>query len=316
MFELFKKRELGDYIVDSFTFFKNFGKHFFKIFFVINTGMLVVTGALTYWFLKINFRFLLNDNLKEVQNEYLLNYFNNNYPLLIGIATLFVLVLLIISLFNSSYPIIYLKLIAKKNTNDFTAKDILSVFKQNIWKIFKYSIGLIFILFPILFVTILALFFLCFVVVGLPLLAIAIPAIFAFINFSFFAYLTEKISFFQSLNHAYILLKKDFWSIIGATFIVMVLIQMIQGSITLFFYFIGIFIFVGTLLVHADLDAKSIEGSPILLFMITLVFIVLLALSTIFNNILVINQGIIYYSLNSENKTSGTDIDLIGSHNE
>lgn len=314
MFELFKKRELGDYIIDSFTFFKTFGKHFFKIFFIINTGMLLVTGALMYWFLKINFRFLFNDNLKGVPTDYLLKYFNNNYPLLIAVVVLFVLILLIVSLFNSSYPILYLKLIAEKNTNDFTAKDILSAFKQNIWKMFKFSFGLVFILFPVLVVTVLLLFFLCFVLIGFPLLIIAIPALFTFINFSFYSYLIQEKSFFQSLNHAYILLKKDFWAIIGATFIVMVIIQMIQGSITLFFYFVGIFIFLGTVLVNPNFDVKPVEDSPILLFTISLIFIILLAISTIFNNILVINQGIIYYSLDTENKTSTTDIDLIGSN--
>lgn len=316
MFELSRKRQLGDYIVDSFTFFKIFGKHFFRIFFLINTGMLLVTGALMYWFLKINFRFLFNNKLKDTQGDYLLNYFNNNYPLLIGIIVLFVLIIVIVSLFNSSYPVLYLKLIAEKNTNDFTSKDILSGFRQNIWRIFKFSIGTLFIVFPILFVTIFLLFFLCLVLIGFPLLVIAIPAIFAFINFSFYSYLTQEKSFFQSLNYAYILLKKDFWSIIGATFIVMVIIQMIQGSITLFFYFIGIFIFLGSVLVNPDFDVKPIEGSPLLLFTITAIFVILLATSTIFNNILVINQGIIYYSLDTENKTSATDIDLIGTHNE
>lgn len=316
MFELSKKRQLGDYIVDSFTFFKFFGKHFFRIFFLINTGMLLVTGALMYWFLKINFKFLFDNKLKDAQGDYLLNYFNNSYPLLIGIVVLFVLILVIVSLFNSSYPILYLKLIAEKNTNDFTSKEILSRFRQNIWKMLKFSIGMLFIVFPILFVTIFLLFFLCLVLIGFPLLVIAIPAIFAFINFSFYSYLTQEKSFFQSLNHAYILLKKDFWSIIGATFIVMVIIQMIQGSITLFFYFIGIFIFLGSVLVNPDFDVKPIEGSPLLLFTITAIFVILLAISTIFNNILVINQGIIYYSLDTENKTSATDIDLIGTHNE
>ncbi|MDA6069983.1 hypothetical protein NJT12_10180 [Flavobacterium sp. AC] len=276
--------------------------------------MLLVTGALMYWFLKINFRFLFNDNLKGVPTDYLLKYFNNNYPLLIAVVVLFVLILLIVSLFNSSYPILYLKLIAEKNTNDFTAKDILSAFKQNIWKMFKFSFGLVFILFPVLVVTVLLLFFLCFVLIGFPLLIIAIPALFTFINFSFYSYLIQEKSFFQSLNHAYILLKKDFWAIIGATFIVMVIIQMIQGSITLFFYFVGIFIFLGTVLVNPNFDVKPVEDSPILLFTISLIFIILLAISTIFNNILVINQGIIYYSLDTENKTSTTDIDLIGSN--
>lgn len=315
MFELYKKRQLGDYIVDSFTFFKAFGKHFFKIFFVINAGMLLVAGALMYWFLKINFNILSNDNLQKTNPDQLLDYLGNS-PVLIGITIIAVIILVLISLFNSAYPILYLKLIAEKKGNDFTASEIISAFRKSIWKILKFTIGLVFIILPVLFIIIIALFFLCFVLVGIPLIIVAIPTLFTWINFSFYTYLSEDKSFFQSLNHAHILLKEDFWSTIGASFIVMIMIQMVQASITMFFYFVGIFAFIFFAIANPDFEKSSFQVSPVIVILIILVFVIILVLSNIFNNILVINQGIIYYSLGSENRISNTEIESIGSNNE
>lgn len=315
MFELFKKRQLGDYIVDSFTFFKAFGKHFFKIFFVINAGMLLVAGALMYWFLKINFNVLSNDTLQKTNPNQVLDYLGNS-PVIIVFTIIAVIIIVLMSLFNSAYPILYLKLIAEKSSNNFTSTEILATFRQNIWKILKFTIGLVFIIFPILFIAIIALFFLCFILVGIPLIIVAIPTLFTWINLSFYTYLSEEKSFFQSLNHAHLLLKEDFWTTIGASFIVMIMMQMVQASITMFFYFVGIFAFLFFAIANPDFEKSSFQVSPIIIILITLVFLIILVLSNIFNNILVINQGIIYYSLGSEDRIANTEIESIGSNNE
>lgn len=315
MFELYKKRQLGDYIVDSFSFFKTFGKHFFKIFFIINAGMLLITGALMYWFLTLNFQFLSNDTVEKANPNQFLDYLGSS-PAILAFTIVSIIILVLVSLFNSAYPILYLKLIAQQNNNDFTAKEILKSFRQSIWKIFKFTIGLVFIVMPALFILIIALFFLCFVLVGIPLIILAIPTLFTFINLSFYSYLTEDRSFFESLNHAYLLVKEDFWSTIGASFIVMIIIQMVQASITMFFYFVGIFAFIFFAIANPDFEKSSFQVSPIIIILLTIVFVLILVLSTIFNNILVINQGIIYYSLGSENKISTTEIESIGSNNE
>ncbi|MEP6805914.1 MAG: hypothetical protein ABI892_15400, partial [Flavobacterium sp.] len=157
----------------------------------------------------------------------------------------------------------------------------------------------------------------CFVLIGIPLLILAIPTLFTWIHFSFYIYLTEEKSFFQSLNNAYLLLKENFWTSIGATFLAMVIIQMVQGSITMFIYFVGIFLVIGTALINPNFDNQSFDAaSPFLILSITLIFLLILVISTIFNNMLVINQGIIYYSLGADKKISTAEIDLIGNNNE
>lgn len=315
MFELYKKRQLGDYIVDSFTFFKNFGKHFFKIFFAINVGMLLVVGVLMYLFLQTNFKALVDHNLENIASDELLNYFGSS-PLLAGFTIFFLVIIVLLSLFNSSYPILYLKLIAEKSTNNFTTQDILVAFRKSLWKIFKFGLGTVFILFPFVFIIIVILFFLCFVLIGIPLLIIAIPTLFTWINLSFYTYLSEDKGFFESLHHAYLLVREDFWTTIGASFIIMIMIQMVQASITMFFYFVGIFAVIFFAIANPDFDKMPFHGSPVFLILISIAFVVILALSNIFNNILVINQGIIYYSLGADDKISATEIESIGKNDE
>ncbi|WP_202703187.1 hypothetical protein [Flavobacterium sp. UGB4466] len=315
MFELYKKRQLGDYIIDTFSFFKTFGKHFFKIFFIINGAFLLIVGALVFFFLKSNFQAVFNDSLDQPADN-LAGYFNDNFGLLAGFVALFFIAVIALSLFNSTYPILYLKLVAKKNTTDFKTEDITTIFRQNIWKIIKFCIGLTFLVVPVLLIVIIILFFLCFLIVGIPLLLIAIPALFTWVNFSFYAYLTEDKSFFQSLNHAYLLLKEDFWTSIGATFLILIMIQMIQGSITMVFYFAGIFMVFLTAMGSSNYNAEAMSDSPLLLLFLTLIFILIFTLSNIFNNMIMINQGIMYYSLGAKDKISNRDIDLIGTDNE
>lgn len=316
MFELYKKRQLGDYIIDTFSFFKTFGKHFFKIFFLINGAFLLIVGALVFFFLKSNFQAVFNDSLDHPNSDNLAAYFNDNFGLLIGFIVVFFIAVIVLSLFNSTYPILYLKLVGQKNTNDFKTEDIVAIFRQNLWKIIKFCIGLTFLVVPVLLIVIIILFFLCFLIVGIPLLLIAIPALFTWVNFSFYAYLTEDKSFFQSLNHAYLLLKEDFWTSIGATFLVIIMIQMIQGSITMFFYFVGIFMFFLTAMGSSNYTPEAMSDSPLLLLFLTLIFILIFTLSNIFNNMIMINQGIMYYSLGAKDKISNRDIDLIGTDNE
>lgn len=317
MFELHKKRELSDNLGNSFTFFKTYGKHFFKIFFVVNGGFLLFFGAFIYLFLKVNFDSVRDANVNNDPFNALLSYFNNNEAVLISMIAVFAVAIIVLSLFNYAYPVLYLKLIGEKNTNDFTINEIMTNFRQSIWKLIKFTIGCVFIIMPILLITLIVLIFLCFIIVGIPLIMISIPAFFSFLNFSFYAYITDDKRFFESLNYAYHLVKEDFWNTIGATFIMMMILQFIQAFITFFFYFVGISIFIVSQIGASGFNnVKPFEPSPLIIIFITAIVLFIMVLSSVFNNILVINQGMIYYSLEAKNRSLNTEIDLIGDSNE
>jgi hypothetical protein len=314
MFELYKKRELGDCIADTFGFFKHFGKHFFKIFFVINGGFLLLTGALIYWF--ISMQDLSAGNLQSNNPNTVFNTSNGNFPLFIGLLIVLMIVVIVLSLFNAAYPIIYLKLIEQNKTKNFSIEEVIKAFKQNAWKIIKFSTGMIFIVVPVLMIAIVLMFLLCFIVVGIPLLIISLPAFFTLVNLSFYSYLTEDKGFFESFNHAYALLKQNFWNTIGTTFLMMLMVQMVQASVTMVMYFFVFFVFLISAVGNSNFETAPFEGSPFFIAIVSLLFVFIFALSYILNNLLMINQGIIYYSLEADEKTSTRDIELIGTDNE
>ena len=313
MFELYRKRQLGDNLGDTFTFFKNYGKNFFKIFFITNGAFLLLFAIVVYTLLKVNFEHIQESGLENNQlKSDLLEYFNHNEGLVVALVFICVFLFFIMSLFNYAYPVLYLKLIAA-GQEDLEVNDLSASFFKVLFKLIKFSIGYLFLVFPVLIIALIILFFLCFIIIGIPLLMIALPALFTFLNLHFYSYLTEEKRFFESLKHAYYLMKVDFWNTIGTTFIIMMIMQFVQFAITMCLYFVGMFIALAYLIGNSASDnTNTVEPSPLLIGFITIVVIVLIVLGNIFNNIIIVNQGMIYYSLESGDKQESKSIDLIG----
>jgi hypothetical protein len=316
MFELLKKRSLSDYISDTFTFFKTFGKHFFKNYIIINGGFLLILCVLMYFLFKIYFEVLFSVS-GAPSGSYFLEYFNNNLGIFIGSIILFGVLIIILSLLNIAYPILYLQLIQEKGDNNFTASDLIVLLKQNTGRLLKFFIGSVFILFPIMIISFVILFLLCFVLIGIPLIMIAMPAFIAWGHLSLYTYLTEKTSFFESLKKGFSLLKQEFWAVTATTFIMLMLIQMVQGAITMIPYIIGMILFF-TSANASQFNLSQPDGLSALGIFVTVIFLLAIILSYLFNNLIIVNQGIIYYSLREENEnlTSVSQIDLIGTDNE
>lgn len=313
MFELYKKRQLGDNLAETFVFFKNYGKNFLKIFFIVNGAFLFLFGIVIYSLIKINFEAIKTSGLEndQLKND-ILTYFGNNEVIVVLLMFVCIFLFMLLSLFNYSYPVLYLKMIADGEKN-FELNNVLTTFRKSLFKLIKFTIGLIFIILPVLMIILIVMFFLCFIIIGIPLLMIALPACFTFLNLSFYSYLTEERRFFESLQHAYNLLREDFWSTIGTTFIIMMIMQFVQAIITLSFYFVGIAIFFASMIGNPDLnDTNSIDPSPLLIGFITIIVLVIMVLGNVFNNMILINQGLIYYSLEAGDKFESKSIDLIG----
>lgn len=316
MFELLKKRGLSEYISDTFTFFKIFGKHFFRNYIIINGGFLLILCVLMYFLFKVYFEVLFSVS-GAPSGSYFLEYFNNNFGIFIGSIILFGVLIVILSLLNIAYPILYLQLIEEKGGNDFTTSEIIVLLKQNTGRLLKFFIGSVFILFPIMIISFVILFLLCFILIGIPLIMIAMPAFIAWGHLSLYTYLTEKTGFFESLKKGFSLLKQEFWAITGTTFIMLMLIQIVQGFITMIPYMIGMILFF-TSANASQFNVSQPDGLSTLGIFITVVFLFAIILSYLFNNLIIVNQGIIYYSLREENEnlTSVSQIDLIGTNNE
>ena len=317
MFVLFKKRGFSEYISDTITFFKTFGKHYFKNYFIINGGFLLILMVLVYFIFKVYWEVVFSA-MGNPNSNYLENYFSNNAVLFIGSLLLFVILAVILSLLNFAFPVLYIQLIEKNNGSDFTTADLIMSLKENFSRLLKFFLGLVFIILPLMMVVFVLLILMVFIVIGIPLFFIVGPAFLAWIMLSFHDYLIQKTGFFESLKNGFGLVKQQFWTIIGTTFIMAALVQIIQGIITLVPYFIGIFLVYTNENPSTTTTASQTEYLSTMGVLMTVVMALSIVLSYFFNNFILVNQGIIYYSLREENEnnTPKSQIDLIGTKSE
>lgn len=314
MFELYKKRDLSANFSDTTVFFKAFGKHYFKNYLVINGIFLMILVVLIYFISKVYMEVLFS-GISNAQNNpnYGMAFFNNNLPLIIGGFAITFLLIVILSMLNISFPVIYLRLLEKTNGYDFSIQDIISGLKNNIGKMIIFLMGIIFVIIPLSVIVFGLLFLLCFILIGIPLLFIVGSAFISWITLSYYEYILKDIGYFTALANGFRMIKQQFWTTVGTTFLMMMLVQIIQGFITMIPYVLSmIWMFVSTKNLQetgAQTDTFSTMG---ILLAVIMVFSVLL--SYIFNNFILVNQGLIYYSLQEEKENNSTksQIDLIG----
>ena len=314
MFELYKKRDLSANFSDTIAFFKTFGKHYFKNYFVINGIFLMVLVVLIYLISKVYMELIFSGIVNNQNNSnYLMAYFDNNMVLIaVGFIITFLLIV-ILSMLNISFPVIYFKLFEKTNSDTFSTQEIISGLKSTIGKMIIFLLGSIFILLPLAIIVFGILVVLCMVLIGIPLLFIVGPAFISWISLSYYEYILKDVGYFTALSNGFSLVKQQFWTTVGTTFLMMILIQIIQGFITMIPYVISmIWMFTSTKnLQETNSQTETLSTMGILIAVI-MVFSVLL--SYIFNNFILVNQGLIYFGLQEENEnhTTKSQIDLIG----
>ena len=321
MFQLFKKRSTGDLINDSIAFFKLHGKHYFKSYFTINGIILALLVIAIYFVGKVYFEFIttLTSNAgNNVNPESIFrSYFQSNLPIFIAVFIGMIVLVILSSMINFAYPVIYLDLYHNKRGTNFDTKDILQALKANAGKIIKFVIGTLFTIMPLMMIAFFINILLCFILIGIPLLFIVMPAFICWVSLSFYTYITEDVRFFTALGEGFDLLKQNFWPTIGATLIVTILIQIIQGVLTMIPYAFMMGSMFTTLKDNPD-PAQMTEFMSTFSIAMTFVMVVSTVVSYIFQNLQLINQGLIYYSLREANEenTTHSAIDLIGTDGE
>ena len=315
-FQLFKERNFSDYINDTFQFFKIHGKHFFKTFFTVNGIPLLIATVLVYFFSKIYMDFIFTNISNPDGNrpeDAFGNFFNENFGLIIVLAILAFIVLVTISIFQFSFPVVYLDLLDSKKGTDFTAKDIFQGMKKRISRILKFFLGAFFVLFPLMMIVMIINVLLCFIIIGIPLLFVMFPAMLSFVQLTFFYYMNSDQGFFTAISDAYDTVKNQLWPIVGTTAVMMIIIQIVSTIFTMIPYVFGMASMFTTLE-----SGDSEEAFSIISMMMSIVMVISIIVSFIFNNLLLVNQGMIYYSHieNSESSFYVDSLDLIGTDSE
>ncbi len=316
MFPLYKKRNFSDYISDTFMFFRHKGKHFFKLYFTINGGLLLVASTLIYFIFKVYFEFMFSSFSTGTvqQSNSMESLIEGNSATIITLAILGFFLLLFISLLQFAFPVIYLDLLDKTQGENFGVSAIFRNLKKNAFKLIKFIIGSIFILFPILAIIMTLNILLCIIIIGIPLLLITIPAMLAWVHLVFFHYITGEERFVTAISTAFYNLKQQFWQIVLSTLVVMIIIQIVLTIFTMIPYIFG----VASIYTNPQGITNQEESFSILTIMMTSIMIISFIANYILNNLILINQGLIYYSLkeHNENISSNNSIDLIGTESE
>ncbi|MBA4155247.1 hypothetical protein [Flavobacterium sp.] len=313
MLHLFKKRTFSEYIGDTFAFFKENGKHFFKHYFIINGGLLLLLLVLSYFIFKVYFEVLFSSIGTNAPN-FLEDYFNNNIALIIGVFLFFLIVILFVSLVNYAFPIIYLQLYEKHKGCNFETLDLIKAMKAKIGKIILFFLALVGLSLTAGLLLMAIVFALFFVIIGIPIAIIGIPALMAWVQLSFYEYLNEDMGILEAYGRGFDKLKQQFWPIVGSTIIMYIIIQTIATV------FIAIPYIIGVIDMVTNIENQQTDADALSFFSIMMVVVVCISIlvSYILNNIMIINGGIIYYSLRDQNEniTTLSDIDQIGTPSE
>ena len=311
MFTLFKKREFSDYVSDTFQFFRVTGKHYLKSYFTICGIMLLLLVVFSYFLFQVYFDFFLNFGKTNNNADFFQNYVQNNIPIIIGGAVFMFLFIVLMSMLNYAIPVIYMELYAKNKGNNFETKDILAKFKANFGRILVFFLGLIFLITPLLMLVFVLLVLLCFILIGIPLLLLAVPTAVSWITLSFYEYLNHDKGFFESLGSGFRHIKNQYFPNVGSLIIMYIIIQIGMSVFTIIPYMFGMV----SIITSTQNQTATNDSVSTVKILFTIVMVISILMSYILNNLLLINQGLVYYSRREfdENISSQDSIDLIGS---
>ena len=236
-----------------------------------------------------------------------------NVSLFIIFGLAMILLIMFASLINYLYPVAYLKLVEEKKQR--TLHNLTSLIKSKIGKTIKFYFLSIFIIVPLLLVLLGISFALVFVIIGVPILFILLPAYTSWVSLSYYEYISTNSTYFNALKKGLKLLKSKFWPVIGSNYVMQTIVQVVLGIVVMVPYFIGIF----SIFINPEQSTQNSENVfSLLTILLTVIMIISILFSYTLQNIILINQGIIYYSIieEQENISAKNNIDLIGQNEE
>ena len=309
MFQVYKKRDFSQLVGDTFSFFKIEGKNYFKNYFIINGGLLLVLVVAIYFLI----RFFFEGTFSAAQvgdNQFLAESLYSNLGIFITIGLLLTILIILI---NYTYPVSYLSLLAEQREINTTS--IVQKLKSKISRSLLFFLFSIFILFPIMLIIMGIMFVLMMIIIGIPLLLIVIPAVSSWISLSYYHYISTESGYTEALGKGYDMLRNNFWPIIWSTFVMYIIVQVVVSIVT----FIPYIFVMGSFFVNPEgVQNDPEEAISLVTLMLSIVMIVSILFNYTLQNIILINQGIIYYSAaeKEENISINREIDTIGQNEE
>lgn len=317
--QFYKKRDFGAFISDTFLFFKENGRNYFKNYLLINGLLLILLVFIFVFGYRALFSQMLGSNTGG-QNYYFEAYFQQNSTMLILISSIVFMLFLAVTMVSYSYPILYMKRLSETGNKNIKADEILSDLKNNTGRFVKFFFGLVFIIAPLAMIIFGISFMLIVLLIGFFLLILLGPAMMNVINFLMFDYFHTQKGFFESLSYAVRAQfsykhgreKSPFWKYWGSTAVIYLMIQMISGVFT----FIPLLLVMGGMYTvpQNGVDDNPFQGTMGVLFFI--IYGISILVSFIMINVVFINAGLQYYDSRTDlhRNVDLSEIDTIGTH--
>ena len=319
--QLFQERKFGNLISDTFTFFKEFGKNYFKNYLALNGVLMLLFVVIFIFGYREFFLQMINSNVNG--NSYFFqSYFQENNLLLILGFVVFIILFLLMSIIMYTFPVLYMKRIAETGDRNIKPDQMLGDIKKNIGKFIIFFLGTLFIMTPVMFILMAISSFLMVVVIGFFLLILLMPAFINVMNFTRFDYLNTNKGFFESLGYA---LKVNFskmfdsqyakfWKYWGSTVICFMIIYVV---LMVFTFIPSIFLGLGMSTIP---EVGNPQSDPAEVFSggMGIFFFVIYGISTLVSfmlyNVLYVNAGLQYYDSRTDlHRTINlSEIDTIG----
>ncbi|MGH1519109.1 DUF4013 domain-containing protein [Chryseobacterium sp. JK1] len=315
--QLYKKREFGTFISDSFNFFKLYGKNYFKSYMLINGLLLILMVVVVLFGYSELLSQIFGSNM-DGNSSYLENYFSDNAGLLIVVGLITFLLFMSLAIVSYLYPVFYLKRIANGAQNIKT-DEILRDFKMNAGKIAKLCIGLIFIVTPLALFVIIFSYILIFVIIGLFLIFLIYPTLYNVVTFLMYDYFNSDRKFFESLSYSIRSQfsypngreKSPYWKYWGGSIIMITIISIVSSIFT----YVPLLFFYGSILTsspNGQFEQNPFTGTLGIIFFVF--YGISMLLSFFLSNLMYVNAGLMYYDSRTDlhQKVELAEIDTIG----
>ena len=315
--QLFKKRDFGTFISDTFSFFRLYGKNYFKNYILLNGFLLILLVLIFIFGYKELFMQAFASN-KGGESYYFESYFQENLGIFIITGIITFIVFMVLMIINYLYPVFYMKKLAQGQKN-IKVDDIMSEFKANAGKIGKLLLGLIFIVTPLSLIVVGISYALILIIIGIFLLLLVLPVMINVINFLMFDYFNSSRGFFASLSYSirsqfsYSNVREGspFWKYWGATLVIYIIIYVITTVFTM----IPMIFFMVKLTTSApdgSFEQNPFSGGFGILLFVT--YGVSLLFSFLLSNLMYVNSGLMYFDSRRDlhQQVDLQEIDTIG----
>jgi len=298
-FQLYKKRDFSAFMSDTMQFFKQFWKNYFRNYVVINGALLLLMCVLYFIFFKDMFKNLYNPGAHAG------SLFTNNNNLSIMGIMLFIIVSIILSVFTTAFPMIYLKLLKTKGEEPITSSELFNGIKDIAGRMILFGLISIFILLPLAVIAFGIGALLSMVIVGIPLLVLAMPTFMVWSLQSMYIYLDEGASYFSSLGKGFKITFENYRHVVGSALVLFLFVMIVNS---MFSMVPAIMMMTSIFTTGGHPEAMTMTPTMLAFYVLGLIF-------TFFAyNILYIHQGLIYYSSqeNSAHFQALSEIENIG----